>query len=84
MASAIIGIKCGASDATSGLASNVVIGYLADRIVEAGGTVIFGETTEFIGAEHILARRAKTPEVAARIYEIVGRMEHRAKSMGVD
>ena len=50
----------------------------------AGGTVIFGETTEFIGAEHILARRAKTPEVAARIYEIVGRMEHRAKSMGVD
>mgnify|MGYP001029991212 FL=1 len=84
LASAIIGIKCGASDATSGLASNVVIGYLADRIVEAGGTVIFGETTEFIGAEHILARRAKTPEVAAWIYEIVGRMEHRAKSMGVD
>ena len=84
LASAIIGIKCGASDATSGLASNVVIGYLADRIVEAGGAVIFGETTEFIGAEHILARRAKTPEVAARIYEIVGRMEHRAKSMGVD
>ncbi len=84
LASAIVGIKCGASDATSGLASNVVIGYLADRIVEANGTVLFGETTEFIGAEHILARRAKTPTVATRIYEIVNRMENRAKSMGVD
>jgi altronate dehydratase large subunit len=84
LASAIVGIKCGASDATSGLASNVVIGYLADRIVEANGTILFGETTEFIGAEHILARRAKTPTVATRIYEIVNRMENRAKSMGVD
>lgn len=84
LASAIIGIKCGASDATSGLASNVVVGYLADKIVETGGTVLFGETTEFIGAEHVLARRAKTSEVATKIYEIVNRMENRAKSMGVD
>lgn len=84
LSSVTIGIKCGASDATSGLASNVLIGYLSDKIVEAGGTVVFGETTEFIGAEHVLAKRARTPEVAARIYEIVERMENRAKSMGVD
>lgn len=84
ISSATIGLKCGASDATSGLASNVLIGYVVDRIVEAGGTVVFGETTEFIGAEHILARRATTPEVAERVYEIVNRMESRAKSMGVD
>lgn len=79
-----MGIKCGASDTTSGIASNPVIGYVADRIVEAGGTVLFGETTEFIGAEHILMKRAKTPAVADKIYEIVKRMEGRAKSMGVD
>jgi len=79
-----VGIKCGASDATSGLASNVLIGYISDRIVESGGTVVFGETTEFIGAEHILARRARTPEIGARIFEIWTRMENRAKSMGVD
>ena len=84
MSECIMSIKCGASDATSGLASNVVIGYIADKIVGLGGTVVFGETTEFIGAEHILARRGRTPEVGQRIYEIVNRMETRAKSLGCD
>lgn len=84
MSKAVMSIKCGASDATSGLASNCVIGYVADRIVDLGGTVVFGETTEFIGAEHILARRARTPEVGRKIYEIVERMETRAKSLGCD
>lgn len=84
MSECIMSIKCGASDATSGLASNVVIGYIADKIVDLGGTVVFGETTEFIGAEHILARRGRTPEVGKRIYEIVDRMETRAKSLGCD
>lgn len=80
----VMSIKCGGSDATSGMASNCVIGYVADKIVDAGGTVIFGETTEFIGAEHILARRAVTPEVGNRIFEIVNNMETRAKSLGCD
>jgi altronate dehydratase large subunit len=84
MSNCIMSIKCGASDATSGLASNCVIGYVADRIVDLGGTVVFGETTEFIGAEHILARRARTPEVGKKIYDIVNRMEARAKSLGCD
>jgi len=80
----VMGIKCGASDATSGLSANPVIGCVADRIIDCGGTVIFGETTEFIGAEHILRRRAVSPAVADRITDIVNRMEHRAMSMGVD
>lgn len=81
---AVISIKCGASDATSGLASNCVIGYVADRLVDLGATVIFGETTEFIGAEHILAARAATPEVGKKIYQIVEKMENRAKAIGCD
>ncbi|HRW24836.1 MAG TPA: UxaA family hydrolase [Spirochaetia bacterium] len=80
----VMGIKCGASDTTSGVASNPVIGYVADRIVDLGGTVIFGETTEFIGAEHILQRRAKDPHVASEIARIVTEMENRAKAIGVD
>ena len=80
----IMSIKCGGSDATSGMASNCVIGYVADRIVDAGGTVIFGETTEFIGAEHILARRAVNKQVGDKIFEIVNNMEARAKSLGCD
>jgi altronate dehydratase large subunit len=79
-----MGIKCGASDTTSGIASNPAIGYVSDKVVSLGGTVMFGETTEFIGAEHILQRRAKNEKVAADIKMIVDRMENRAKAIGVD
>lgn len=83
----MMSIKCGASDATSGLASNAVIGYVADKLVDLGGTVIFGETTEFIGGEHILANRAvggPDGPVGRKIFDIVNRMEERAKSVGED
>ncbi len=84
MSKFVMGIKCGASDTTSGVASNPVIGYVADKVVDMGGTVVFGETTEFIGAEHILQRRAKNPHVASEIARIVTEMENRAKAIGVD
>ncbi|OUO45231.1 galactonate dehydratase [Olsenella sp. An285] len=80
----VMSIKCGASDTTSGMASNCVIGRVADRLVDLGATVVFGETTEFIGGEDLLAARAVSPEVARRIYEIVDAMETRAKSVGCD
>ena len=80
----IMAIKCGASDTTSGMASNCVIGYIADKLVDAGGTVVFGETTEFIGGEHLLAKRAVNEEVGNKIYQIVDEMEARAKSIGCD
>ncbi len=80
----VMSIKCGGSDATSGMASNCVIGYVADKLVDLGATVVFGETTEFMGAEHILARRAVTPEIGEKILDIVNRMETRAKSLGCD
>lgn len=80
----ILAIKCGGSDATSGMASNCVIGYVADKMVDLGATVVFGETTEFIGAEHILAKRAIDENVAEDIFRIVREMEHRAESLGCD
>ena len=83
----MMSIKCGASDTTSGMASNCVIGYVADKLVDLGATVIFGETTEFLGGEHILARRAVGGEdgpVGQRIYQIVDEMEKRAMAIGED
>ena len=82
MSEIVMAIKCGASDTTSGMASNCVIGYVADHLVDLGATVIFGETTEFLGGEHLLARRAVNKQVADKIYEIVNNMETRAKSVG--
>lgn len=82
MSELIIGTECGGSDPTSGLAANVLIGEMSDRIVAEGGTSILSETTEFIGAEHILARRAATPEVHDRIFEIVHRYEKALQLVG--
>jgi altronate dehydratase large subunit len=84
LADMVVGIKCGASDTTSGLISNPVIGVVADKVVDAGGTVIFGETTEIMGAEHMLAQRAVTKDVARSVYAIVERMEAKATRAGVD
>lgn len=78
----IVGTECGGSDPTSGLASNVLIGQLSDLMVKEGGTSILSETTEFIGAEHILARRAATPEIHDRIFEIVHRYEKALQLVG--
>jgi altronate dehydratase large subunit len=80
----VMAIKCGGSDATSGMASNCVIGYVSDKLVDLGATVVFGETTEFIGAEHLLARRAVNETVGKKILDIVEQMENRALSVGCD
>lgn len=65
-----LGVKCGASDYTS-LFSNTVVGWLSDRIVEAGGSVIFTETTEVIGAEDIIAKRAIREDVKDKFLKVV-------------
>jgi len=80
----VVGIKCALTDTTSGIAANPAVGKAADMIIKNGGTVIFGETSEFLGAEHILARRAINEKIAKRIYEITAEMEERARYMGVD
>ena len=79
-----VGIKCGSSDATSGIVSNPAVGLVIDRLIDEGGTAIFGEITEMIGAEHVLARRAKTPEVAEQMLKVVHELEEKIKSLGVD
>ncbi|MBP1779656.1 MAG: carbohydrate hydrolase, partial [candidate division NC10 bacterium] len=79
-----LGVKCGYSDTTSGIAGNPAVGYLYDKIVAAGGTALFGETTEIIGAEQALARRAVSPDVAEAILRAVTIQEERAKATGLD
>lgn len=80
----ILATNCGGSDATSGLSANPALGYCSDIIVKNGGTVILGETTEFIGAEHILAKRAKNETVKNKILKIVRDLENEFIRLGVD
>ena len=62
----VISIKCGESDTTTGLGSCPTVAQVVDRHVADGGTVIFGETSELTGGEHLIAERCETPEVRAR------------------
>jgi (2R)-sulfolactate sulfo-lyase subunit beta len=61
-----LSIKCGESDTTTGLASCPTVGAIVDRHVNRGGTVIFGETTELTGGEHLIANRCANTVVRDR------------------
>ena len=80
----VLGTNCGGSDATSGIAANPTIGFVSDTVVDEGGTVFLGETTELIGTEHILARRAASPKVRDDILRLVGTLENDLVASGVD
>ena len=84
MASLILGLECGGSDATSGLAANPALGVASDSLIDLGGTCILSETTESIGAEHVLARRAVSDAVGQQLIAIVRACEERALRMGED
>lgn len=74
----IVGMECGASDTTSGIVANPAIGQVADAIIDAGGTVIFSETAELVGAEEILRQRAVNAHVADQILAMIRRVEEEA------
>jgi (2R)-sulfolactate sulfo-lyase subunit beta len=61
-----ISIKCGESDTTTGLGSCPAVSQAVDCHVSSGGTVIFGETSELTGGEHLIAARCVDDEVRAR------------------
>ena len=80
----VLGLECGGSDALSGITANPALGVASDLLVAAGGTSILAETPELIGAEHLLAARAVTPEVGRRIIQVITRFEEAIRDLGVD
>ncbi|WP_371362750.1 Altronate dehydratase [Sporomusa rhizae] len=84
LSSVVLATNCGGSDATSGLAANPTLGKCSDQLIAQGGTVMLGETTELIGTEHILGRRAKNEKVKANIYKIIEDLEEQFKATGID
>lgn len=84
MSSIILATNCGGSDATSGISANPALGYCSDILVREGGTVLLGETTEFIGTENILAGRAKDAGVKNVILKIVKDLESEFNKLGID
>jgi altronate hydrolase/galactarate dehydratase len=67
LAELVLGLQCGGSDGFSGITANPALGHAADLLVAHGGTAVLSETPEIYGAEHLLTRRAVSPDVADRL-----------------
>lgn len=80
----MMGLQCGGSDYSSGLAANPAVGRVSDRLVNAGGTVLLSEVAEFLGTEDLLAKRCRTPKLAEKLYRLIHSVEDLAQSVGVD
>src|SRR5512137_2291659 len=70
-----VSTKCGESDTTSGLASCPTVGNAFDKLWENGNTLVFGETSEITGGEHLVAKRCRTPEIAAQFMAMFDRYQ---------
>ncbi|WP_377299514.1 UxaA family hydrolase [Rhizobium sp. SGZ-381] len=64
-----LALECGGSDGYSGISANPALGHAADLLVGHGGTACLAETPEIYGAEHLLTRRARSPEVAEKLLQ---------------
>jgi altronate hydrolase len=78
-----LALQCGGSDGWSGVTANPVVGLVADELVRQGGTVVLAETPEIYGAEHLLTRRAVSPDVGRELVEQVRWWEAYARRVGL-
>ena len=70
-----VSTKCGESDTTSGCGANPTVGNAFDKLYRNGTTLVFGETTEITGGEHLVADRCRTPEVRERFMYMFNRYQ---------
>lgn len=78
----IVGVECGGSDTTSGLAANPAAGWAVDRIIDWGGTAIFSELPELLGTEPYLVKRARTEGVAQSVRSGLERAQKLGQALG--
>jgi altronate hydrolase len=78
----VLGTNCGGSDGSSGITANPALGVASDLLVAAGGTSVLAETPEIYGAEQLLTRRARTPQVAQKLIDRIRWWERYAGMYG--
>lgn len=79
----LVGLKCGGSDAFSGVTANPSLGVAADMLVGEGASVVMGEVTEMIGTDHILKKRCDSPELGEKLQKLILNHEkHVKESLG--
>jgi altronate dehydratase large subunit len=80
----IVGVKCGGSDTSSGIASNPSVGAAVDKLIDMGATCIGGELFELLGCQKVLEARASSPAVFERINQLIENERQRWSVEGTD
>jgi (2R)-sulfolactate sulfo-lyase subunit beta len=70
-----VSTKCGESDTTSGLGANPAVGNAFDKLYDHGVTLVFGETSELTGGEHLVAARCRDDKVRERFMFMFNRYQ---------
>lgn len=70
-----VSTKCGESDTTSGCGANPTVGNAFDKLYPHGATLVFGETSEITGGEHLVAERCRNDEVRERFMFMFNRYQ---------
>jgi (2R)-sulfolactate sulfo-lyase subunit beta len=79
-----VSIKCGESDTTTGLASCPTVGWVVDALVDEGATVLFGETPELTGGEHLIESRCVNETVRREFLAMYKRYVDVIEGTGAD
>ena len=74
ISSLVLGVECGGSDFSSGLSANPVVGQVSDKVWKKGGRIILSETTELVGAEHLLFERMEDNKMKETFEGMLQRM----------
>ena len=77
-----ISLQCGGSDSLSGITANPLLGHSIDKIINAGGTAVLGETPEIYGAEHLLLQRALNNKISDKLKEKILWWEKYTSNLG--
>jgi len=80
----VLGLNCGGSDSFSGITANPALGYCSDLLAALGGTPVLAETSEIVGAEHLLTRRARNRQIAERLLSYVEKYKRYLNQFGSD
>ncbi len=78
----VLGLNCGGSDSFSGITANPALGHCCDLLVAQGATAVLAETTEIFGAEHLLLRRARNPQVAEKLLACIENYKRYLRQFG--
>jgi len=77
-----IGLKCGGSDAFSGLTANPKVGEVSDKLISLNGSSVLTEVPEMFGAEQILMGKCLTKDIYKKYLSLINNFKKYYTDLG--